>query len=420
MIKSKTTKRALLASALALFVCVSMLIGSTFAWFTDTASVSGNKIQSGKLDVTLEMKDENGNWVDAEGETLKWITEDDVENVLWEPGCTYKLPELKVENEGNLALKYEVLVTGIVGDAKLLEVITFEGIPTGKAHLKPGEYNTFIIEGHMDETAGNDYQDLTIDNISIAINATQDTVEKDSYDDQYDKDAGYLISVSNADELKKALANGDNVVLDDDIELTRTLMATNDAVIDLNGNTITAPSNGAMFQSQSNAAPSMIITSSVAGAKINAGSNTVLLGYGSTEISNVEINIERATSTSTPFKVYGDLTLGEGTVVNVDYLGTSLISNNGAVAIVIDGAKINVGEFKVNATGMIALNRASTLVLNDTDVVVDNFYISTFGNYFIDKVDGVTVDGCTFDITGSDGVDYTIVAKDGKYRLAQK
>ena len=53
MTKQKSTKRALLMSALALLMCVSMLIGSTFAWFTDSVTSAGNKIQAGTLDIEL-------------------------------------------------------------------------------------------------------------------------------------------------------------------------------------------------------------------------------------------------------------------------------------------------------------------------------------------------------------------------------
>ena len=67
---SKNTKRALVSSALAMLVCVALLIGTTFAWFTDTASTAVNKIRSGTIDVVLEMKNGEGNWVSAEGETL--------------------------------------------------------------------------------------------------------------------------------------------------------------------------------------------------------------------------------------------------------------------------------------------------------------------------------------------------------------
>ena len=57
MTNSKSTKRALVSSTLAILMCMTMLIGTTFAWFTDTASTAVNKIQSGKLDVALEMYD---------------------------------------------------------------------------------------------------------------------------------------------------------------------------------------------------------------------------------------------------------------------------------------------------------------------------------------------------------------------------
>ena len=49
----KTTKRALLSSVIAMLICVTMLIGTTFAWFTDTASTGVNKIVSGNLNVDI-------------------------------------------------------------------------------------------------------------------------------------------------------------------------------------------------------------------------------------------------------------------------------------------------------------------------------------------------------------------------------
>ena len=55
--KKNTTRRSLLASVLALAMCVTMLVGTTFAWFTDSASTSVNRIEAGKLNVALEMAD---------------------------------------------------------------------------------------------------------------------------------------------------------------------------------------------------------------------------------------------------------------------------------------------------------------------------------------------------------------------------
>ncbi|MDY4186624.1 MAG: TasA family protein, partial [Candidatus Borkfalkiaceae bacterium] len=125
MTSSKFTKRALISSTLAIFICVSMLIGTTFAWFTDTASTAVNKIQSGTLDVALEMSNDGTTWESAEGKTLTFKTQDNraADQILWEPGCTYELPKLRVVNKGNLALKYKIQITGINGDAKLNEVI---------------------------------------------------------------------------------------------------------------------------------------------------------------------------------------------------------------------------------------------------------------------------------------------------------
>ena len=195
MTNRKSTKRALLGSIMAMVLCLAMLVGATFAWFTDTASTGVNKIQAGKLDVALEMK-EGDSWVSAEGKTLDFVKAADAkgEAILWEPGCTYTLPELRVVNNGNLALKYMIKITGIKGDAKLNEAIewTIGDVAMGaEQHLKAGESNTFTIKGHMKESAGNEYMDLTISGISITVYATQDTVESDSFDNQYDKNAAY-------------------------------------------------------------------------------------------------------------------------------------------------------------------------------------------------------------------------------------
>ena len=198
MNNKKTTKRALLSSVMAIVLCLAMLIGTTFAWFTDSASTAVNKIQSGKLDVALEMHKADGSWESAEGKTLTFKTADNraADKILWEPGCTYELPKLRVVNKGNLALKYTVEITGINGDAKLNEVIdwTIAGITVGNTFtsLAVGANSEFTIKGHMQETAGNEYQGLTIDGIGITVFATQDTVEYDSNGNQYDQNAPFI------------------------------------------------------------------------------------------------------------------------------------------------------------------------------------------------------------------------------------
>lgn len=203
MNNKRATKRALLTSVMALVMCVVMLVGTTFAWFTDTASTGVNKIQAGNLDVALEMSTDGTNWESAEGKTLTFKTEDNraADKILWEPGCRYELPQLRVVNKGNLALKYKIQITGIQGDAKLNEVIdwTINGadISLTEEHLLADQTGApFTIKGVMKTTAGNEYQGLSIDGIGITVVATQYTYENDSFGNTYDENADYTIQVN--------------------------------------------------------------------------------------------------------------------------------------------------------------------------------------------------------------------------------
>ena len=214
MTNRKSTKRALLGSVVAMVLCLAMLVGATFAWFTDTASTGVNKIQAGNLDVVLEMQNADGKWVSAEGKTLDFVKAADAkgEAILWEPGCTYELPALRIRNNGNLALKYQVIITGINGSAKLNTVIdwTIGDVAMGaEQHLAAGESNAFTIKGHMKESAGNEYMNESIDGIAITVVATQDTLESDSFDKDYDADAEYpVVAVGDVN------TNGDTVLKD--------------------------------------------------------------------------------------------------------------------------------------------------------------------------------------------------------------
>ena len=211
MSNKKATKRALLTSITALAMCVVMLVGTTFAWFTDTATANVNKIQAGKLDVALEMFDTAQNkWVTAEGQTLNFVKAAGGESqaILWEPGAEYKLPKLRVRNDGNLALKYEVAITGAVdatpnngvNDLELLDVITFSAsigggtatsgvygktIATGALN-KNGDFQTIQLSAKMDENAGNKYQEMAISGIAITVKAMQVSYEYDSNGNTYD------------------------------------------------------------------------------------------------------------------------------------------------------------------------------------------------------------------------------------------
>ena len=211
----RQTKQALLTSVMALVMCVVMLVGTTFAWFTDTATANVNTIKSGNLDV--DMVDETG--ASLVGRTLSWQKAADGagQEILWEPGATYNLDAFRIVNKGSLALKYEITVNGVKGSSKLLEAINFTAkingreealnnltgvlLPKGATANDPAkevveQTDLITISGTMKTGAGNEYQGLTIDGVSITVVATQYTYEYDSKDNQYDVNAKAEINVN--------------------------------------------------------------------------------------------------------------------------------------------------------------------------------------------------------------------------------
>ena len=212
MTKQKSTKRALLLSALSLLMCVSMLIGSTFAWFTDSVTSSGNIIKSGTLDVTMEWKDAT---TTGAQQTYKDASAGAIfKSELWEPGYV-EAKNIKISNVGTLALQYNLRIAANGEVSKLADVIdvyyaegeytlatremtdltkigtlsdVLDGMPANMTgDLEAGKNDIVTIALKMQEDAGNDYQGLSIGtNFSVILMATQDNVEKDAFDENYD------------------------------------------------------------------------------------------------------------------------------------------------------------------------------------------------------------------------------------------
>lgn len=228
MTKQKSTKRALLMSALAILMCMSMLIGSTFAWFTDSVTSAGNKIQAGTLKIDLKLLENN-----ADGTTtwtsLKKSPKPIFDYNLWEPGYT-DVKILKVENEGNLALKWMAKFISEEDLSSLAEVIDvyvcpsatvltypedrnltgYEYVGTVKDFVNTIETTTYGslkaeeaaylgIALKMQESAGNEYQGKTLGAFDIQIVATQLSHENDSFGNQYDANAEYEKNVATWD-----------------------------------------------------------------------------------------------------------------------------------------------------------------------------------------------------------------------------
>lgn len=220
----KRSKQALLHSMIALLLCVSMFVSTTFAWFTDEVSSNKNIIQQGNLDVELEYKDALGNW-----QIVRQDTNVFEEGTYWEPGHT-EVVYLRVSNKGSLALKYQLGVN-VAGETtgtnvynqplKLSDHIRMGVIAgqrsfatrdearnavttsaplstgyttTGRMEAKSADqYLTLVV--YMPEDVGNDANFVTgesnIPTIELGINlyATQMNAEHDSFGPDYDAHA---------------------------------------------------------------------------------------------------------------------------------------------------------------------------------------------------------------------------------------
>ena len=238
--KNKSLKRAIAVAFMSLVLCISMLVGTTLAWFTDSATSNGNVIKAGTLNVQLLMHDGNG-YVDISDSDKPIFGEggliDEYEDVdmLWEPGKT-QIVYLGVNNAGTLSLKYNILIDvedkGLVGaldyaivdgatsdDAATLslnswnDILAINGVQTGEIQtgrivgaenggLGAGACDYFALAVHMKETATDEYQDKSVE-IKITIMATQKSSESDSFGDDYDANAsinageGMMVKVGN-------------------------------------------------------------------------------------------------------------------------------------------------------------------------------------------------------------------------------
>lgn len=236
----KNTKKSLLLSVLSMLLCFSMLIGTTWAWFTDSVSSGSNVIKSGNLDLDVQYTLDGKTWNDLDG------ADDLFQKGLWEPGHT-EVVALKITNKGSLALKYEAsmnIIKETIGKNKdggnivLSEILTVSTLTFAEAgvdplfgfniaersieeafkgennlaynapvafkagnvlqddnQLLPGEAHYVVVKVDMPEKVGNEanHDGVNIPTIEFGVNvlATQYAYESDSFDNQYDKDATF-------------------------------------------------------------------------------------------------------------------------------------------------------------------------------------------------------------------------------------
>ncbi|MGN1113266.1 MAG: TasA family protein [Acutalibacteraceae bacterium] len=201
MTKGKSTKKALLGSVTALVLSCSMLVGTTFAWFTDTEKSGGNTITAGNLNIKVEhagnaigagtdLADDSTAWSDVRGainlfKPVVDTSDDDTKaaagtNTLWEPGHV-EVAYLKVSNIGSLALKYNMSVN-VENEIKsiVMESKTAEN-PEG-TELALSNYVQYAV---VDMPEAEDGTVKTFANRAAAVKAAQDTLGKTLVDDTY-------------------------------------------------------------------------------------------------------------------------------------------------------------------------------------------------------------------------------------------
>ncbi len=328
MKESKNTRRALAASVGCVALCTAMLVGTTFAWFTDTASTSVNAIKSGTLDV--ELVDTTGNPLTGELTFAKKSGNvPQSGGVLWEPGARYKTQGFKVQNNGNLSLKYKLEIDkdGVTGDKELLNAIDFtviyktgddgeevevdldkfEGYLDAKnAGPLLDSSDVYYIRGVMKESAGNEYKNMTLTGIKINVIATQYTSEYDSYNNKYDANAQYATKVATADDLAAAIAKGENVVIESSMTLPAALDVKSDVTI------------------------------------YGSGSGKLVAGDGVSRVINVESSSKPVTITLSGVEIESPVDVGEGHDRGISLYG------NSDVSIVMDNCTVTANHYALN------------------------------------------------------------------------
>lgn len=386
------------------------------------------------------MKDNNGNWVNAEGKTLPFLVNGKIPaegtQILWEPGCTYYVPEVRVVNKGNLAVKFEYVneLLGVTGKlAEVLEPVFKTPVDTNGEDiniepevLKPGEASPAWSFGyHMLETAGNEYQNATATGMCLTVVATQVPYEKDSISDQYDKDATYpVVEAADLAEKLNELADGSVITVTGTVDTALTISKP----VTINNLTATAPvtiaSNGvtlnaANIEYKASKTPALVVNSGVTDVTITNSAITAATGRtGSHTAVSLPVSGKVVFTGNTVTNDYNGIEFG----LNVPTGDGTLIANNNftnignnAISIyqVEDGATVTVKNNtftgKVGSFIPVRLSNSNNMsgkfVFANNTVDTDNSWM----NCFVMLEDYSAPNGGVQDFTK-----YTLVFKDNK------
>ena len=401
----KNTRHALILSIMTLLLCIAMLIGTTFAWFTDTVTSSGNVIKSGVLEVKMDWmegkqdpSDANAVWTDAEAGAI-------FNYVQWEPGYT-QVRHIRIANTGTLDFKYKlnIIANGTVSElADVIDVYYIDpaiavsdramlndnnkigtlsevlrnlasDTSTATGNLAVGENVIVTLALKMQETAGNEYQNKSIgSDFSVQLLATQYASEEDSFGNEYDEGLSLdYISVSNIDELKAALASkARKIVLTRDCYAAEAVVVDYDVHINGNGFEIARANGytGTIFKVESNSTLTVekVVVDGGANSGVVATGNLIATeGNGSIILEEGAIlqNNSGAHAVSLATRGGGSLTLNGGQIINNS-------SDSGAVwgggTIIVNAGKIN-NNSSTGSAGAIRMVSNCNLTMNGGEI----------------------------------------------------
>ncbi len=403
MNETKKNNRPLILSIITLMICIALLIGATLAWFTDTETNTGNRIQAGTLDVVVykytgsdatPTKDLETGWEQITEDTASdFIFDFDFEN--WEPSDSETI-YLAVENAGSLAVDYSIDL--VVSDEKLADALQFTcnseiaTVPTaltsgfvtvssvieddmipattsGKLGVDDGvddvEYIALTV--NLDDSTGNYYQDFAFD-MDFILTATQQ---------------GKMSEVVNAytiDDIKNAKSN-QTVILMQDIRSTENVELTTNVNFDLNGYTLTVGSFSMVTDDY--------CTVDIADGNIVASSGNITIDIKNGTLNLVNFNTYTSTSGTSYY------TVSPYTVTNTGYVGYYKISDTMIEQIVSGEATVEEAKADSATTvGDVELNGGINYIVNNDSKVTGNVSKEENGEDFnIEQNDNGTIVG---------------------------
>jgi predicted ribosomally synthesized peptide with SipW-like signal peptide len=448
ILKSNSSKHPLFASVLALTLSLAMLVGTTFAWFTDTASTGVNVIQAGNLDIEL--------YSDADCETplsakdsLKFLvaTGDKdadpkptaADQIKWEPGCTYQLQPVWVKNNGTLALRYSLMTdyfnnpnddkataaSDTASDStkgNLNDVLTWtvqidgNDITDAKyIKLAADQKQKLTISVTMDENAGNDYMDKQLTDLDIYVVATQDTVEYDSVSNDYDKQAPYeepytsLIDdvkfkldaekVSSLEEFLKAFSNGGAVLLTAPVDQLKTQTSLEGASdndvsldMDLNENSVIGVASNAKMIYVSNATASFS-NGTLEKTGSNSGYNSAILEVRDNSVvtlDNVTARLKGDTGDTIVVGTNSELILNNSTVI-----GPNKPEKEAALVVGYQNSIVTANDSTIEGA-IYVKGTKSQMTINGGDYTKAYFYYTSSRDSVANATSPVVISGGTF------------------------